>query len=70
MFNGIIYNLGTIQSFKKSPRYVQGSLIIEVASNIKFKKNDVGESVCLRWCLFNFDKNKRNHSFFIYLKKP
>ena len=46
MFNGIVYNQGLIKSFKKSPRYVRGSLVVEIASNISFKKTDIGESVC------------------------
>ena len=66
MFNVIIYNLGTIQSFKKSPRYVQGSLIIEVASNIKFKKNDVGESVCCDGVCLTLIRIKKK-SFIFYL---
>ena len=46
MFNGIVYNQGIIKSIRKSPKYVRGSLVIEVASNISFKKSDIGESVC------------------------
>ena len=46
MFNGIIYNQGTIKSIRKNPKYVSGSLVIEIISNIKFKKQDIGESVC------------------------
>ena len=46
MFNGIIYNKGVIKSIRRNPRYVSGSLVIEISSNIKFKKSDVGESVC------------------------
>ena len=45
MFNGIVYNQGKVISIKKSPRYVSGSLVIEISSNITFKKNDIGESV-------------------------
>ena len=46
MFNGIIYNQGIIKSVRKSPKYVNGSLVMEISSNIKFKKTDIGESVC------------------------
>ena len=46
MFNGIIYNQGVIKSIKRNPKYVSASLVIEIASNIKFKKPDIGESVC------------------------
>ena len=45
MFNGIVYNQGIIKSIKKSPKYVNGSLVIELKSDISFKKNDIGESV-------------------------
>ena len=38
MFNGIIYNQGIIKNIKRSTKYVKGSLVIEVSSDIKFKK--------------------------------
>ena len=38
MFNGIVYNQGIIKSIKKSPKYVNGSLVIELKSDISFKK--------------------------------
>ena len=44
MFNGIVYNQGIIKSLRKSPKYVKGSLVIEVSSNIKFK-NKILESL-------------------------
>ncbi len=68
MFNGIIYNLGTVKSFKKSPRYVQGSLVIEIASNIKFKKTDIGESVCCDGVCLTLIRIKKK-SFLFYLSK-
>ena len=34
MFNGIVYNQGVIKSIRKNPRYVSGSLVIEIASYI------------------------------------
>ena len=42
MFNGIIYNQGKIISLKRNPKYVKGSLVIEVLSQIKFTKKDIG----------------------------
>ena len=42
MFNGIVYNQGLIKSIKRNPRYVKGSLVIEISSNISFKKSDIG----------------------------
>ena len=42
MFNGIVYNQGLIKNIKKKTKYVQGSQVIEVSSNISFKKSDIG----------------------------
>ena len=68
MFNGIIYNQGIIKDIKKSPRYVSGSLVIEVASDIKFKESDIGESVsCDGVCLTLIRIKKK--SFLFYLSK-
>ena len=68
MFNGIIYNQGTIKSIKKNPRYVSGSLVIEVASKIKFKKTDIGESVCCDGVCLTLIRIKKR-SFLFYLSK-
>ena len=68
MFNGIIYNQGLIKSIKKSPRYVSGSLVIEIASNIKFKKSDIGESVCCDGVCLTLIRIKKK-SFLFYLSK-
>ncbi len=57
MFNGIVYNKGYIKSIKKSSRYVQGSLVIEITSNISFKKSDIGESVCCDGVCLTLNKN-------------
>ncbi len=68
MFNGIIYSQGRIKSIKKNPRYVSGSLVIEIACNIKFKKSDIGESVsCDGVCLTLIRIKKK--SFLFYLSK-
>ena len=68
MFNGIIYNQGIIKNIKKNPKYIKGSLVIEVESNIKFKKNDVGESVCCDGVCLTLIKIKKK-SFLFYLSK-
>ena len=68
MFNGIIYNQGVIKNIKKSPRYVSGSLVIEIASNIKFKKSDIGESVCCDGVCLTLIRIKKK-SFLFYLSK-
>ena len=68
MFNGIIYNKGIIKSFRRNPKYVSGSLVIEVASNIKFKKSDIGESVCCDGVCLTLIRIKKG-SFLFYLSK-
>jgi len=68
MFNGIIYNQGIIKSIKKNPRYVSGSLVVEIASNIKFKKSDIGESVCCDGVCLTLIRIKKK-SFLFYLSK-
>ena len=68
MFNGIVYNQGTIKSLRRNPKYVRGSLVIEVASNIKFKKKDIGESVSCDGVCLTLIRIKKS-SFLFYLSK-
>ena len=68
MFNGIIYNKGSITVIKKSPRYVLGSSVIEVKSNISFNKKDIGESVCCDGVCLTLIRIKKG-SFLFYLSK-
>ncbi|MFL2883231.1 MAG: riboflavin synthase [Pelagibacteraceae bacterium] len=68
MFNGIIYSLGIIKSIRRSKKYVTGSAVLEVSSNIKFKKNDVGESVCCDGVCLTLIKIMPK-SFLFYLSK-
>ena len=68
MFNGIVYNQGLIKGIKKNPRYVRGSLVIEVVSNISFKKSDIGESVCCDGVCLTLIRIKKK-SFLFYLSK-
>jgi riboflavin synthase len=68
MFNGIIYNQGIIKNIYRNPKYVSGSLVIEVSCNISFKKQDIGESVsCDGVCLTLI--RIKNKSFLFYLSK-
>ena len=68
MFNGIIYNQGKIINIKKNPKYVSGSLVIEISSKTKFNQSDVGESVsCDGVCLTLIRIKKK--SFLFYLSK-
>jgi riboflavin synthase len=68
MFNGIIYHQGIIKSIKKNPKYVFGSLMIEVTSNVQLKKSDIGESVCCDGVCLTLIKIKKK-SFLFYLSK-
>ena len=68
MFNGIIYNQGLIKSIKKNPKHVLGSSVIEIKSNIFFKKQDIGESVSCDGVCLTLIKIK-NKSLFFYLSK-
>ena len=68
MFNGIIYNQGIIKSIRKNPRYVSGSLVIEISSNIRFNKSDIGESVCCDGVCLTLIRIKQR-SFLFYLSK-
>ena len=68
MFNGIIYNQGKIKAIKKSKRYVTGSAVIEIQSNVKFKKKDIGESVSCDGVCLTLIRIKKN-SFLFYLSK-
>ncbi len=68
MFNGIVYNQGLIKSIKKNPKYVQGSLVIEISSNISFNRSDIGESVCCDGVCLTLIRIKKK-SFLFYLSK-
>ena len=68
MFNGIIYNQGKIINIKKSSKYITGSLVIEISSNLRFKKNDIGESVCCNGVCLTLIKILKA-SFLFYLSK-
>ena len=68
MFNGIIYNQGKVINTFKNPRYISGSLVIEIESDIKFNKNDIGESVCCNGVCLTLIRIKKN-SFLFYLSK-
>jgi len=68
MFNGVIYNQGKIKSIKRNPKYVLGSSVMEIESNMKFKKTDIGESVCCDGVCLTLIKIKKK-SFLFYLSK-
>ena len=68
MFNGIIYSQGVIKSIRKNPRYISGSLVIEIQSKIKFNTSDIGESVCCNGVCLTLIRIKKK-SFLFYLSK-
>ena len=68
MFNGIVYKQGQIKSITKNPKYVSGSLVVEITSNVKFKKIDIGESVCCDGVCLTLIRIKKK-SFLFYLSK-
>ena len=68
MFSGIIYNQGIVKDIKKSKRYSKGSLVLEISSNIKFNKKDIGESVCCDGVCLTLIRIQKK-SFLFYLSK-
>ena len=68
MFNGIIYNTGVVKTIRRSPKYVKGSLVLEISSKIKFKKTDIGESVCCDGVCLTLIRIKKK-SLLFYLSK-
>ena len=60
MFNGIIYNIGQIRFIKKN----KNSIYIGVKTNLKFKKKDIGSSVCCDGVCLTITKIKNNIIFF------
>ena len=69
MFSGIIYNQGIVKDIKKSKRYSKGSLVLEISSNIKFNKKDIGESVCCDGVCLTLIRIQKNLFYFIYQRK-
>ena len=62
MFNGIIKNTGTIKHIKKS----KNSLLLSIHSNLKLKKNSLGESIsCDGVCLTLTSKKKKDLTFYL-----
>ena len=68
MFNGIIYKQGKVINIRRSARYIKGSLVLEIQSDIRFNKNDIGESVCCDGVCLTLIKIRKK-SFLFYLSK-
>ena len=62
MFNGIIKNTGIINRILKKNK----SCFLEIKSKMRFKRNELGESISCSGACLSIDKfNKKNVSFFI-----
>ena len=60
MFNGIIYNIGSIHSINKT----KNSLFIGIKSKLKFNPSEIGSSVCCDGVCLTLVKIKKNIIFF------
>jgi len=62
MFNGIIKNIGIVKKIHKN----SNDYVLEINSNIKFKKNNIGMSIsCSGVCLTLLSFAKKTSKFFI-----
>ena len=49
MFTGIVEEIGRVESIKKGPK----SLAITIRGNKIFSDLKIGDSVAVKWCMFN-----------------
>ena len=60
MFNGIIYNTGKIKVIKKN----KNSFVIGLKSKLKFRKRDIGSSVCCNGVCLTLTEISKSLIFF------
>ena len=60
MFNGIIFNTGTIKTIKRSKR----SKLIGIQTKLKFKNKDIGSSICCNGVCLTLSKIRKKLIFF------
>ena len=60
MFNGVIFNTGIIRNIKKN----KNSLLIGIKSNLSFKKNEIGSSICCSGVCLTLTKIQKDLIFF------
>ncbi len=60
MFNGIIYNIGKVETLKKGKK----SLLIGIKSEIKFSNKDLGSSISCNGVCLTLSKIEKNIIFF------
>lgn len=65
MFNGIIFNKGTVKNIKKNSK----SILLGIKSNLKIKKDELGSSIsCNGVCLTLVKINKKIIYFYISIE--
>ena len=60
MFNGIIYNTGTVKDIKKK----KNSIYVGIKTKINFSKKDLGSSICCDGVCLTVEKVFKNKIFF------
>ncbi len=60
MFNGIIFNTGKVKKISRK----RSSIYVEIETNINFKKNDLGSSICCDGVCLTVEKIFKNRIFF------
>ena len=60
MFNGIVFNTGTIKLIKKKKK----SFLIGIQTKMKFQKRDIGSSICCSGVCLTIEKIKNDLIFF------
>ncbi len=64
MFNGIIFNTGIVKNIIRK----RNSIYVEIQTNINFKQNDVGSSICCDGVCLTVEKIFKKRIFF-YISK-
>ena len=65
MFNGIIKNIGKVHSIKK----YKNNYILEIRSNLKFTKSEIGSSISCSGTCLTLEKYRKNISTFYVSKE-
>ena len=65
MFNGIIYNSGTVANILRS----KNSSLITIKTNLAFKKSELGNSLCCNGTCLTITKIKKKINFFLFIKR-
>lgn len=64
MFNGIIFNTGKVKKIKKNSK----SVYVGIQTKIKFKKKDLGSSICCNGVCLTIEKVYKDEIYF-YISK-